>query len=174
MSAVTKKFVTFILIMLVAIAAIICCVYVLMTANHNNSNDKPSTVSSVELSAAQINKEVIEKMGYTGISELASGDVSGHIDIPEDSITQVSFYVSDSSSSATEIACFKLKDPDDDEALLAAISDHISTKLKGFQDSPKESEYIKNYQTKTENGYVFMVVSENSDVAVKTFLDTVV
>jgi len=171
MSDATKKVLTFIIIMLVAIFAIVGCVYVFAEINtHRNDN---SSLSTPELSAAQINREVIEKMGYKGISELDSGDISGHIDIPVDSVTQSSIYISDSSSSATEIACFKLKNPDDDSAILEAISVHISSKLKGFSDSPKESELIKNYVVDTSNGYVFMVISDSGDAAAKTFEDVV-
>lgn len=173
MSAVTKKFVTLISILLVAVATIISCVYVLTVVDNGNDKGDTSSVNITEVSAAQINKEVIEKMGYKDISELKSGDISGHFDIPQDCVTQSSIYISNSSSSATELACFKLKDPDDDKEIMAAISNHISVKLKGFQESPIESQYIKDYVTVTSNGYVFMVISENANVAGKTFLDTV-
>lgn len=173
MSAVTKKFITLISILLVAVVAIIGCVYVVMVVNNRKGDRDLSSVSTTEVSAAQINKEVIEKMGYNDISELNGGNISGHFDIPKDCVTQSSIYISNSSSSATELACFKLKNPDDDGEIMAAISSHISTKLKGFQESPKESQYIKDYVTVNSNGYVFMVISENADVAGKTFLDTV-
>lgn len=173
MSDVTRKVITFIIIMLVAIAAIVGCVYVFTEFSHESSREKSISVITSDLSAAQINKEVIEKMGYEGISELDSGDISGHIDVPKDNVTQSSIYISDSSSSATELACFKLKDPDDNSAILEAISIHISSKLKGFSQSPKESELIKNYVTETSNGYVFMVISDNADATAKTFRDVV-
>ena len=173
MSAVTKKFITLVSILLVAVAAIIGCMYVLMVVNNGKGHSDSSSVNTTEVSAAQINKEVIEKMGYKDISELKGDDISGHFDIPKDCVTQSSIYISNSSSSATELACFKLEDPNNDTEIMAAISSRISTKLKGFQESPKESQYIKNYVTVTSNGYVFMVISENADVAGKTFLDTV-
>ena len=173
MSDVTKKFITFIIIMLVAIAAIVGCVYVFTEFSHKNNSDKSMSTITSELSAAQINKEVIDKMGYQGISELDSGDISGHIDVPKDSVTQSSIYIADSSLSATELACFKLKDPDDNSAILGAVSSHISSKLKGFSQSPKESELIKNYVIETSNGYVFMVISDNADATAKTFRDIV-
>lgn len=174
MSDVTKKFITFILIMLIAIATIIGCVYVVSTINTGNGNGNGSNVgNTVELSAAEINKQVINKMDYTGISELASGDISSHFDIPENSVTQASIYISDSSTSATELACFKLADPNNEKELSEAISNHIAIRQKGFKDSPKESEYIKNYVLVTSNGYTFLAISENADLAAKTFEDIV-
>lgn len=174
MSDVTKKFVTFILIMLIAIAAIIGCVYVVSTIDSGKGNGGGSNVgNTVELSAAEINKQVINKMDYKGISELASGDISSHFDIPENSVTQASIYISDSSASATEIACFKLADPNNETELSEAISNHIAIRQKGFKDSPKESEYIKNYVLVTSNGYTFLAISENADLAAKTFEDIV-
>lgn len=174
MSDVTKRLITFILIMLIAIVAIIGCALVISRMNTGNDYGTGSDTSNVtELSAAEINKQVIKKMDYKGISELASGDISSHIDIPENSVTQASIYISDSSASATEIACFKLTDPDNEDELLSAISDHIAVKQKGFQDSPKESEYIKNYVLVTSNGYVFLAIAENADLAGKTFEDIV-
>ncbi|MEE1281059.1 MAG: DUF4358 domain-containing protein [Acutalibacteraceae bacterium] len=172
MSDVTKKFITFILIMLIAIAAIIGCVYVVIKTDSNNEHEGSSNVgNAIELSAAEINKQVIKKMDYKGISELASGDISSHLDIPEDSVTQASIYISDSSASAMEIACFKLTDPNEQSELINAISAHIALKQKGFQDSPKEREYIENYALVTYNGYVFLAISENSDHAAKAFED---
>ncbi|MEE1125480.1 MAG: DUF4358 domain-containing protein [Acutalibacteraceae bacterium] len=171
MSDVTKKLITFILIMLIAIAAIIGCVYVVSTINAGKGNGNGG--NTVELSAAEINKQVINKMDYTGISELASGDISSHFDIPENSVTQASIYISDSSTSATEIACFKLADPNNEKELTEAISNHIAIRQKGFKDSPKESEYIKNYVLVTSNGYTFLAISENADLAAKTFQDIV-
>lgn len=174
MSDVTKKLITLVLILLIAVVAIIGCAYAVTKINASQSfSDPSSTVNTPDMSAAEVNKQVIDKMGYTGISELNSGDISSHIDIPEDSVTQASVYISDDSSSAMEIACFKLADPDNDKEIRAAILDHIAVKVKGFQDSPKESEYIKNYVTATTNGYVFLVISENADVAAKAFEDTV-
>ena len=174
MSDVTKKFLTFILIMLVAIAAIIGCVYVVSTIDPDKGTGGSSNVgNTVELSAAEINRQVINKMDYKGISELASGDISSHFDIPENSVTQASIYISDSSSSATEIACFKLADPNNANELSEAISNHIAIRQKGFKDSPKESEYIKNYVLVTSNGYTFLAISENADLAAKTFEDIV-
>lgn len=174
MSDVTKRLITFILIMLIAIATVIGCVFVLSKMNSGKTQDGSSGVgNTTELSVAEINKQVIKKMDYKGISELASGDISSHIDIPEDSVTQASIYISDSSTSATEIACFKLTDPNNEEELLSAISDHIAVKQQGFQDSPKESEYIENYVLVTSNGYVFLAVSENADLAGKAFEDIV-
>lgn len=171
MSDVTKKLITFILIMLIAIATIIGCVYVVSTINAGKGNGNGG--NTVELSAAEINKQVINKMDYTGISELASGDISSHFDIPENSVTQASIYISDSSTSATEIACFKLADPNNEKELTEAISNHIAIRQKGFKDSPKESEYIKNYVLVTSNGYTFLAISENADLAAKTFQDIV-
>lgn len=174
MSDVTKKLITLVLILLIAVVAIIGCVYAVTKINATHSfSDPSSTVNTPNISAAEVNKQVIDKMGYTGISELNSGDISSHIDIPEESVTQASIYISDVSSSAMEIACFKLADPNNDKEILSAISDHIAIRLKGFQDSPKESEYIKNYVTITTNGYVFLAITENADIAAKVFEDIV-
>lgn len=176
MSPVTKKYTTLIIILLIAVLAIIGCVYV-VTVFGNNGNkedtkDNPQTNINTELSASFINKEVIERMGYDGlVSEVASNDISGHFDIPEDSITQASIYIANSSESAMELACFKLKDSENSKQLMEAISSHIATKEKGFQESPKEREYIKNYVTVNANGYLFMAISENPEVAGKVFLE---
>lgn len=172
MSSATKKLLTFIIIMLIVIATIVGCVYVLTELGQGKKSSDSSSVTS-EISAAQVNKEVIEEIGYEDISELDSGDISGHIDVPEDSVTQTSIYIADSSSSAVELACFKLKDPDDNKAILEAISKHIASKLKGYSQSPKESELIRNYVTDTCNGYVFMVISESPEAAAKAFRDAV-
>ncbi len=172
MSSAAKKLLTFIIIMLIAIAAIVGCVYVLTELGQSKKSSVSSSITP-EISAAQVNKEVIEEIGYEDISELDSGDISGHIDVPEDSVTQTSIYIADSSSSAVELACFKLKNPNDNKAILEAISKHIALKLKGYSQSPKESELIRNYVTDTCNGYVFMVISESPEAAAMAFRDAV-
>lgn len=158
--------------MLVAILAIIACVYVVTVYGHS-ADSESNKQEKTEISASFINKTVIEKMGYNGISELSGSDISGHFDIPDDTITQASVYVAESSSSSTELACFKLKEAEKSDEITTAISKHIAIKEKGFQESPKELEYIQNYVTVSTNGYVFMVISENADVAGKAFLDVV-
>ena len=172
MTSSTRKFITFVVIALVAIAAIVGSVYVIMQVSDRNGNREVSS-GLVEISASQLNKEIIEKMGYSGITEVDSGEISGHFDIPEESVTQVSIYISDSSSSATELACFKLKDKSQKDKINEAINTHISVKLKGFAESPKEIEKIKNYTTVSSGEYVFMAISENSDVAGDTFSDII-
>ncbi len=172
MTSGTRKFITFVVIALVAIAAIVGSVYVIMQVGSKNGNGGSSS-ELLEISVSQLNKELIEKMGYSGITEVDSGEISGHFDIPEESVTQVSIYISDSSSSATEIACFKLRDKSQKEKLVEAINKHIAVKLKGFAESPKEIEKIKNYTTVSSGDYVFMAISENSDVAGDTFSDII-
>ncbi len=167
MTSATKKFVTFVVIALVAIAAILSSVYVFWV----NGREEDGGSSATEISAAQINKTVIEKMGYKGIRELGNGEISGHFDVPEDGITQASVYIAESNASAMEIACFKLSSEDYEEKIKASVSEHITAKLKGFQESPKESEYIQNYELEFSQGYVFMVIGENADIATKVFLD---
>jgi len=162
----TKKFITFVAIALVAIIAIVSSVYVISVNGKGGE-----TSSKAEISVAQINKEIVDKMGYKGISELKSGDISAHFDIPENSVTQASIYIADSNISAMEIACFKLNGQQYEEAVRQSIAEHISAKLKGFQESPKESEYIRNYELDTADGYVFMAIGENADMAGKIFLD---
>lgn len=173
MSSGTKKLITFILIALVVIFAIIACVYVVTIDKRSGNTGNSSKVISSKLSASQINKEVIEIMGYQGISELKSADISGHINVPQDSVTQSSIYLSNSNTSATEIACFKIKDTNKEQALRDVITSHISTKLKGFKDNPKEYENIENYVLISSNGFLFMAIAENADTAEKVFLDVV-
>ena len=163
MTSGTRKFITFVVIALVAIAAIVGSVYVIMQVGSKNGNGGSSS-ELLEISVSQLNKELIEKMGYSGITEVDSGEISGHFDIPEESVTQVS---------ATEIACFKLRDKSQKEKLVEAINKHIAVKLKGFAESPKEIEKIKNYTTVSSGDYVFMAISENSDVAGDTFSDII-
>ncbi|MEF2919943.1 MAG: DUF4358 domain-containing protein [Acutalibacteraceae bacterium] len=173
MSSGTKKLITFILIALVVIFTIIGCVYIINISNKNNKINPSSNPNISKLSASQINKEIIESMGYQGISELKSSDISGHINVPQDSVTQTSIYLSNSNVLATELACFKLKDANQEQALRDAITSHISTKLKGFKDNPKECEKIENYVLTSSNGFLFMGIADNADTAEQLFLDVV-
>ncbi len=173
MSSGTKKLITFILIALVVIFAIIGCVYVITISKKNSNISSSNNIYTSDLSASQINKEVIEIMGYQGISELDSADISGHINVPQDSVTQTSIYLANSNTSATELACFKLKDASKEQVLRDALTNHISTKLKGFKESPHEYENIENYVMISFNGFLFMAIAENADNAEKVFLDVV-
>ena len=61
MTSSTRKFITFVVIALVAIAAIVGSVYVIMQVSDRNGNREVSS-GLVEISASQLNKEIIEKM----------------------------------------------------------------------------------------------------------------
>ena len=67
MSSAAKKLLTFIIIMLIAIAAIVGCVYVLTELGQSKKSGVSSSITP-EISAAQVNKEVIEEIGYEDIS----------------------------------------------------------------------------------------------------------
>lgn len=157
---------------LIVIAAVVTSVIVMHYVSDNNKHDSSYT-SANSLTTSEITKQVITKMGYKDVKELDSGNVSAHFVLPQDSVTQTSVYISTSADSAFEIDCFKLSENSSYEDVSNAISEHMKTKAKGFQDSPEQKKLIDNYVVKRAGEFVFVAVTENAEAAAKAFDDIV-
>lgn len=169
----TKTTITIVALAIVVIAAIISFVLVLDALKKENINATSNNELKVNVTASEITKEVVTKMKYKNISELDSGNISGHFVLPEDSVTQSSVYISSSADSALEIACFKLSDESYKSDLDKAIEKHMLTKAGGFKDIPDEEALINNYVNSYYKGFVFIAVADNADIASKYFVEIV-
>lgn len=155
---------------IIVITAIACLlVFFIWGGSKNNSSSVKGTSAQTELSCSEITQSVINKMGYTGLAALENGNISGHFDIPADSITQSAIYISSSSEQALEVDCFKLTETSYENSIKTAVSDHMTSKANGFKDNADQLQLIKNYTCESYNGYVFVVVAENAPVAAGHF-----
>lgn len=166
-----KVTVTMVALVAVVIAAVSLSLFVMQRMADDNQHS--TETSQQALTASEITKRVISKMDYKDLKELDSGNISAHFVVPGECVTQTSVYISDSTDSAFEIACFKLKNEKSFEELNKAIADHISTKAKGFKDAPNELSLIENYVISNHDGFVFVAVSETASVAASVFADIV-
>ena len=169
----TKTTITIVALAMVVIAAIISSVFVLVALKKEATNTTNNKNSQVNVTASEITKEVVTKMKYKNISELDSGNISGHFVVPEGSVTQSSVYISTAHDSALEISCFKLSDESYKAAFDEAVEKHMITKANGFRDIPDEEAVINNYVSSYYKGFVFVAVADNADVAAKYFVEIV-
>ena len=119
---------------------------------------------------AQITARIIKEMNYTDMAEVSWNQLSKHYSIPEGVIADSSLYMSKSSDSASELACFLLTDKSKFTQLQAAITNHINSKATGFKSlNPAQYNLLKNSLI-TQNGkYVLVSVGSNDSAEAKVF-----
>jgi hypothetical protein len=119
---------------------------------------------------AQITGYIIKNMNYTDMAEVSWSQISKHYNIAEGVVSDSSLYMSKSSGSASELACFLLTDKSKFTQLQTAIMDHINAKATGFKSlNPAQYTALKDYLI-TQNGkYVLVSVGSNNSDEAKMF-----
>lgn len=126
--------------------------------------------NAVRPAPAQITTRIISEMKYTNLAEVSRAQLSKHYSIPEGVIADSSLYMSKSSDSASELACFLLKDKSKFAQLQTSITNHINNKAVGFKSlNPAQYNVLKNYSI-TQNGkYVLVSIGSNETAEAKMF-----
>lgn len=158
-----KRWIIFsVLVLTVAIAIFIGVFFVLKNIKENSKGPAPSRITA----------GIISEMHYTDLVEVSPSQLSKHYSIPEGVIEDSSLYMSKSSDSAAELACFLLKDKNKFEDLKAAVTDHINSKAAGFKDlNPTQYNLLKSFVIVRNGKYVLVSVGSNSSADGKFFND---
>ena len=121
---------------------------------------------------ARITAQIISKMDYTDMAEVSLNQLSKHYSIPDGVISDSSLYMSKSSDSASELACFLLTDKSKFAQLKTAITNHVNSKAAGFKSlNPTQYNALKNCMI-TQNGkYVLVSVGSDAEADTKMFGD---
>lgn len=162
----TKKRNLIITFIIVFIIAAVASLLVIITLSVHKNQKKPDENISVK----DITFTVIQKMNYQNLSEISSENISKYYDIPEGVVSESDMYVPSRSDSFTEIACFKLTDVSRQDELLKATSEYTASKINTYKNiSEKENQNIVNSKTQVNYPYVFVVISNDCDMAISTF-----
>ena len=124
----------------------------------------------VRYSADQITNQIISELGYTDLTKIDQSQLSKHYDIPAGTVAQSSVYMSKSSESASELACFLLTDKSKFETLKTSVNTHMSTKSAGFKSlNPTQYGEVKNFLIAQNGRYVLVAVGTNTEAEEKLF-----
>jgi hypothetical protein len=130
--------------------------------------------NSSGLVPAQITARIISEMNYSDLVEVSPTQLSKHYDIPDGVIADSSLYMSKTSDSAAELACFQLTDSSKYDQLQSAISNHINSKAAGFKTlNPTQYNALKNAEITRAEKYVLVSVGSNSAADAKLFHEIV-
>lgn len=160
---------------LVIVIAVVLCFFAAQWMDSGDSAEKSSssmrnaTTTVFTPDTDEIVKEVITQMDYKDISKTAKDQISKHYVIPDGLVTDASVYLAQSPDSAFEISCFKIADTNYQPQLDKVVADHITTKLAGFKDSPKEYNLLQKYTLAHDGFYTLVVVEENGAAAANVF-----
>lgn len=153
-------------VIIVFIIAVIAFILIFVTLSvHSRKNQ-----TNHNLSSNYIVTSVMQKMNYKNLSEISPENISKYYEIPDGVVSEASMYVSSRSDSFTELACFKLTDKSQEDALVKSVSEYISSKNNSYNGiNGKEYQNISNGKTAVSYPYVFVVISSDSDAAVSAF-----
>jgi hypothetical protein len=154
-------------LLIFSIIALLCAVAVFLSGffivNHLREN-------YARYSADQITDQIIGEMKYTDLVKIDQSQLSKHYDIPDGVVSECSVYMSKSSESASELACFLLKDQSKFEVLQTAVNTHITTKASGFKSlNPVQYNALKNCLIVQDGRYVLVAVGNNTSAEEKLF-----
>ena len=156
-----RRWIIFSIVALVVALAIFVGWFILVVNTKENS---------LHATPAQITTRIISKMDYADMAEVSWNQLSKHYSIPDGIIVDSSLYMSKSSDSASELACFLLTDKSKFTELRTAITNHINAKAAGFKSlNPTQYNALKSC-TITQNGkYVLVSVGSNASADAKLF-----
>jgi hypothetical protein len=129
-----------------------------------------SKVSAVRPGVSQITARIVSEMNYSDLAKVSANQFSKHYSIPDGVISDSSLYMSKSSDSASELACFILTDTSKFPQLQTAVTSHINAKASGFKSlNPAQYNALKSASV-TQNGkYVLVSVGSNPAADAKLF-----
>ncbi len=124
----------------------------------------------IRYSADQVTGQIISELGYTDLTKIDQSQLSKHYNIPTDTVAQSSVYMSKSSESASELACFLLTDKSKFEVLKTSVNTHMSAKATGFKSlNPTQYSDLKDFLISQNGRYVLVAVGSNTEAEEKLF-----
>ncbi len=156
-----KKWLVLSVIALVCAAAIFWCgVLVIHRVRENYAR----------YSADQVTAQIIAELKYTDLAKVEGSQLAKHYDIPDGVVEESSVYMSKSSESASELACFLLTDPSKYKELEQAVTEHIATRADGFKNlNPVQYGALKDRLVAQSGRYVLVAVGSNTAGEEKLF-----
>ncbi len=120
----------------------------------------------------QITQRIMTELEPKDLVKVEPGQISKHYDIPDGVVEASSLYMSKSSESASELACFLLTYPSQYSRLQQAINAHINAKAAGFKSlNPAQYNALKNVLITRKGRYVLVSVGSVTAAEEKVFLD---
>jgi len=158
-----KKWIVFTIIILICTVAVLIGAFLLI--RHIRENYARYTPD-------EITQHIMESLEPKDLVKVESGQVSKHYDIPDGVVEASSLYMSKSSESASELACFLLTDASKYDQLQQSINAHISAKATGFKNlNPAQYNALKNVLISHKGRYVLVSVGNVASAEEKLFSD---
>ncbi len=118
----------------------------------------------------QVTGSIISELKYTDLARVEDSQLAKHYTIPDGVVEKSSVYMSRSSDSAAELACFLLTDSSKYGLLEQAVAAHIATRADGFKNlNPAQYTALKNRVIVQSGRYVLVCVEDNTAGAEKLF-----
>ncbi|QAT49159.1 DUF4358 domain-containing protein [Caproiciproducens sp. NJN-50] len=158
-----KKWVIFTIITLICTIAVLIGAFLVI--HHIREN-------YARYSPDEITQHIMENLEPKDLVKVEAGQVSKHYDIPEGIVEASSLYMSKSTESASELACFLLTDASKYDQLEQSINAHINAKATGFRNlNPTQYNALKNVLISHKGRYVLVSVGSAASAEEKLFLD---
>lgn len=128
---------------------------------------KKGRASNTSLTADEVVTGVIKKMNYQNLTPISKENISRYYEIPKNITVDYAMYISARAGTETELACFKIKDDNDEQAIVSCVNDYLASKTKS---SDEQNSVQSNLSAVSAHyPYVFAVVAPDSTNAVRSF-----
>lgn len=142
-----------------AIAAALLCAIIMLCLPACEEDRK------TEVSTGVIASAIVDKLALEDMAELTDAQVARHYAVDLDLLNDQTVYIDASGSRADEVAVFEVSENEKASAVLTAINDRLSQKLRAYEDfSPAEYEKVKNAFSVQVGKDIVLVVSDNAEL----------
>ncbi len=156
-----KRWFIFLMAAVLTVLAILAVSYLFIQVNRANAKS---------MTPSQITTRIIREMNRSDLAEVSPSQLTKHYTLPSGVVAESSLYMSRSSESAAELACFRLTDKSKFPELQAEITDHLNAKAVGFKDlNPTQYNALKSASVVQNEKYVLVSVGSNPAADAKLF-----
>ena len=136
----------------------------------SESVSEASDSSTATGAAAEITAKIQEDVKFPGMAEIGADRMAGYYDVAADKIDSYSAYICGSGAYPDEIAVFKMKSPDDVNAVKSVLEKRVESQSATFKDyTPDEMYKIDGNNVVTSGNYVALIICADNAKAIEDF-----
>ena len=155
-----RKWIVFSGIALLCAAAVFCMVFIVGHVRENAADYTPD----------QVTEHILSQQNTEELVRVDPEQIPKHYEIPDGVVSGSSLYMSKSSESASELACFLLTEVSKYEQLQPVITAHLNSKAAGFKSlNPTQYNALQNAVIARSGRYVLVAVGKESETQKKNF-----
>ncbi len=167
---------TIISLIIVVVASVLLYFILMVIYNSNMAVKNENSVNEnimLNPTTSDIIEEIFANNKHEDLIKLKDVSVSNYYEFPDGLVAENTIYISKTTDSPQEVACFKLADEDYYPQLNEILEQHVNQRLSSFKTEKSNLDSIYNYTIEKNEEFMLLSIGSNStkDKAVFQHLD---